>query len=200
MRPRILLFGLAAVIIIAFIVLSLADSVVVDLLWFGTLGYRNVFTITLGGEIAIFVIVWAIAFLAIWISGMIALRESRERERLHVVGRSDGMSEINLPELIRTLGDRVPWKLLVLGGAAILALFAAQGEASSWDVYLKALYGVPFGVKEPAFGLELPAAACLNLAHEAFGGIEYGSMAAGSPLSRSQSIMSTQRVPIPLRP
>jgi uncharacterized protein len=65
------------------------------------------------------------------------------------------MVEVNLPDLIRALGDRVPWKLLVLGGAAILALFAAQGEASSWDVYLKALYGVPFGLKEPAFGLDV---------------------------------------------
>jgi Na+/citrate or Na+/malate symporter len=36
------------------------------------------------------------------------------------------MVEFNLPELIRTLGDRVPWKSLVLGGAAILALFAIR--------------------------------------------------------------------------
>jgi hypothetical protein len=30
-------------------------------------------------------------------------------------------------------------RLLVLAGTAILALFAAQGEASSWNIYLKAL-------------------------------------------------------------
>jgi uncharacterized protein len=155
MRPRILLLSLAAAIIVALVVLSLADSLLVDLLWFSTLGYRQVFKITISAELAIFAIVWVVAFLAIGISGMIALRFSRERERLHVVGRSDEMVEVNLPELIRALGDRVPWKLLVLGGAAILALFAAQGEASSWDVYLKALYGVPFGVKEPAFGLDV---------------------------------------------
>jgi uncharacterized membrane protein (UPF0182 family) len=155
MRPRIFLFGLAAVIILALVLLSLADSLLVDLLWFSTLGYRNIFTITLGARVAIFTIAWMIAFLAIWISGMIALRLSRERGRLHVLGRSHEMVEVNLPDLIRALGDRVPWKLLVLGGAAILALFAAQGEASSWDVYLKALYGVPFGLKEPAFGLDV---------------------------------------------
>jgi uncharacterized protein len=155
MRRRILLLSLAAGIIVALVVLSLADSLLVDLLWFSTLGYRQVFRITISAKLAIFAIVWIVAFLAIWISGMIALRFSRERERLHVVGRSDEMVEVNLPELIRTLGDRVPWRLLVLGGAAILALFAALGEASSWDVYLKALYGVPFGVKEPAFGLDV---------------------------------------------
>ena len=64
--------------------------------------------------------------------------------------RTDDVVEVNLPELIRSLGDRVPWRLIVIGGAALLALFAAQGEAASWDIYLKALKGVPFGLKEPA--------------------------------------------------
>jgi uncharacterized protein len=155
MRRHILLLSIAAGIIVALVVLSLADSLLVDLFWFSTLGYRQVFSITISAKLAIFAIVWVVAFLAIWISGMTALRFSRERERLHVVGRSDEMVEVNLLELIRALGDRVPWKLLVLVGAAILALLAAQGEASSWDVYLKALYGVPFGVKEPAFGLDV---------------------------------------------
>jgi uncharacterized membrane protein (UPF0182 family) len=154
MRPRILLLSLVGAIV-ALVVLSLADSLLVDLLWFSTLGYRQVFIITLGAQVAIFAIVWAVAFLAIWISGMIALRLSREHGRLHVLGRSHEMVEVNLSDLIRALGDRVPWKLLLLGGAAILALFAAQGESSSWSVYLKALHGVPFGLKEAAFGLDV---------------------------------------------
>ena len=53
------------------------------------------------------------------------------------------MVEVNLPELIRALGERVPWRVIVAGGAALLALFAAQGEAASWATYLKGLYGVP---------------------------------------------------------
>ena len=154
MRPRILLLSFVGTIV-ALVLLSLVDSLLVDLLWFSTLGYRQVFIITLGAQVAIFAIVWAVAFLAIWISGMIAIRLSRERGRVHVLGRSHEMVEVNLPDLIRALGDRVPWKLLLLGGAAILALFAAQGEASSWSVYLKALHRVPFGLKEVAFGLDV---------------------------------------------
>jgi uncharacterized protein len=155
MRPRILLFGGAAIIIVALIVLSLGDSLIVDLLWFTALGYRQVFRTTLIAQVAIFAIVWVTAFAVIGISGILALHLSRERERLHVVRRSEETVEVNLPELIRALGDRIPWKLLVLGGAAALALFAAQSESSSWDVYLKAIYGVPFGLKEPAFGLDV---------------------------------------------
>ena len=40
MRPRIVLFSLAAIIIVLLIVLGLADELLVDLLWFGVLGYR----------------------------------------------------------------------------------------------------------------------------------------------------------------
>src|SRR5690348_609727 len=103
MRRRILLLSLAASIVVALVVLSLGDSLLVDLLWFSRLGYRQVFSVTISAELAIFASVWVVTFLVIWISGMIALRFSRERERLHVVGRSDEMGEANLPELIRAL-------------------------------------------------------------------------------------------------
>ncbi len=155
MRPRYLLFGLIAALLVAFAVLSLADGLAIDLLWFDALGLRQVFTTTLFAELSIFGIVWLVAFTAIALSGLMALRLSLERERLRVVRRTDDVVEVNLPELIRSLGDRVPWRLIVIGGAALLALFAAQGEAGSWDVYLKALEGVPFGLKEPAFGRDV---------------------------------------------
>src|ERR1700686_4233497 len=151
MRPRYLLFGLIAALIVAFLVLSLADGLLVDLLWFDSLGFRQVFTTTVLAEVPIFAIVWLVAFSAIALSGLMALRLSHERERLRVVRRTDDVVEVNLPELIRSLGDRVPWRLIVIGGAALLALFAAQGEAASWDVYLKAVHGVPFGFQETAF-------------------------------------------------
>jgi uncharacterized protein len=155
MRTRLLLIGAAATIVVALIVLTVADGLLVDLLWFTSLGYRRVFTITLLAQVAIFLSVWLVAFAAIAVSGLLALRLSHDRERLRVVRRSDQVTEVNLPELIRSLGERVPWKLIVVGLAALLAVFAAQGEAASWDVYLKAFNGVPFGVKEPAFGRDI---------------------------------------------
>ncbi|HKV53465.1 MAG TPA: UPF0182 family protein [Candidatus Binataceae bacterium] len=155
MRSRIILFGAAAIIIVALIVLTLADGLVVDFLWFDALGFRQVFSTTLLAEVAIFAIVWLIAFVAMAISGLAALGLSHDRERLHVVRRPDQITEVNLPELIRSMGDRIPWKLIVLALAGVLALFAAQGEAASWDVYLKAIYGVPFGLKEPSFNKDI---------------------------------------------
>lgn len=155
MRPRTLVIIGAAIIVAILILLGITDSLIVDLLWFDALGFREVFTTTLAAEIVIFAIVWFVAFLAIGVSGLMAVKLSRDRERLRVVRRTGEPAEVNLPELIRSLGDRVPWRILVLGAAAVLALFVAQGEAGSWDVYLKGLYGVPFGVKEPAFNLDV---------------------------------------------
>ncbi len=152
MRSRLILFGIAAIIIVALIILSLGGNFLVDLLWFGALGYRAVFVTMIGAQVAIFAAVWVVAFIAILISGLVAIGLSHDRERLHVVRRPDEMIEVNLPELIRSLGDRVPWRLLIVVGSVVLALFAAQGEAGSWDTYLKAVYGVPFGIKEQAFG------------------------------------------------
>ena len=155
MRPRNILIVVAAVVIVALLALSFLDQLLVDYLWYGTLGFAGVFNTTVGAEIAIFLVVWLVAFAAIFVSGLIAIGGSRNHERLRVVRRPDEMVEVNLPELIRALGERVPWRVIVAGGAALLALFAAQGEAASWDIYLKGLYGVPFGVVEQAFGNDI---------------------------------------------
>ena len=155
MRTRLMLVGAAAIIVVVLIGLSVADGLLVDLFWFTSLGFRAVFTITLLAQIVIFLCVWLITFAAIAVSGLIAVRVSHERDRLRVVRRSDQVTEVNLPELIRSLGDRVPWRLIVVGVAAVLAVFVAQGEAGNWDVYLKAFNGVPFGVTEPAFGRDV---------------------------------------------
>jgi uncharacterized protein len=149
------MIGAAAALVAVLIVLTVADGLVVDLLWFDSLGYRRVFTITLLAEALIFVSVWLIAFATMAGSGLMALRLSRDRERLHVVRRPEQITEVNLPDLIRSLGDRIPWKIIVLGLAGLLGLFAAQGEAASWDVYLKAFKGVAFGLKDPAFGRDI---------------------------------------------
>ena len=85
-------------------------------------------------------------------SGIIALRASPDRERLRVVRFPEDLRQLSLPEVIRSLGERVPWRLLIGAAAVLLGIFVAVGEASNWDVYLKAIYGVKFGITEPAFG------------------------------------------------
>ncbi|MGH7813611.1 MAG: UPF0182 family protein [Candidatus Binataceae bacterium] len=155
MRSRLILFGLAAAAIAVLATLGYLDTLAVDYLWYRTLGYGGVFDTTLGAQIVIFIAVWIVAFVVILVSGLAAVRMSRGRPPMHVVHRNGEMAEINLPELIRSLGDRIPWKWIVTGVAAILAAFVAQGEAANWTVYLEGLYGVKFGILDPAFANDL---------------------------------------------
>src|ERR1035437_9424537 len=100
MRPRVILISLAVVVIVALVALSMADQLLVDYLWFGRLGYGGVFNTTVVAEIAIFVVVWLVAFVVIFVSGLIAIGSSRDRERLRGGRRPHGMGGGYLPELI----------------------------------------------------------------------------------------------------
>ncbi len=155
MRPRIILFGVAALIIVTLILLGVADTFLIDFLWFSALGYREIFDRVVGAQVTIFAAVWLVAFVAIAASGFAAIGSERDRAGLRVVRRPDEMVEVNLPELLRAFSDRIPWRLLVLLGAAILAILPANGEASGWDVYLKGLYGVPFHISDHSFGKDV---------------------------------------------
>ena len=100
----------------------------------------------------VFAVVFVVAVAALYLSGIIALRASPDRERLRVVRFPEDLRQLSLPEVIRSLGERVPWRLLIGAAAVLLGIFVAVGEASNWDIYLKAIYGVKFGITEPAFG------------------------------------------------
>ncbi len=152
MRPRVLLFALAAAVIVVLILLGVADEFLIDLLWFSALGFKPVFLTAFFARIAVFGVVFIIAALAFYLSGVIALRFSPDRERLRVVRFPEDLRQLSLPDVIRSLGERVPWRLLIGAAAVLLAIFAAVGESSNWDIYLKAIYASRFGVAEPAFG------------------------------------------------
>ena len=152
MRSQTILLTLAAVVIAALALLSIGDRLAVDWLWFGSLGYRSVFTTALVAKVTIFALVWVVAFGAICLSGLIAVRLSKDQEKLHVAHQSEERAAVNLPDLIRARGGQAPWKLLVVGVSAVLAIFVAQSEAGNWTTYLKGIYGRPFGLAEEAFG------------------------------------------------
>jgi uncharacterized protein len=152
MRPRLILFGLAGAIIVVLIVLGVADEFLVDMLWFSALGYRSVFFTEFFARVAVFAVVFVVAAAAFYLSGVHALRTSPDRERLRVVRFPEDLRQVSLPDVIRSLGERVPWRLLIGAAALLLGIFAAVGESSNWDIYLKGIYGTNFGVVEPAFG------------------------------------------------
>jgi uncharacterized membrane protein (UPF0182 family) len=148
MRPRIILAIVAAIVIVTLIVLGVADTFLIDFLWFGSLGFQDVFDRIVGAQVTIFAGVWLFAFIAIAASGFAAIGPARDRERLRVVRRPEQMTEVNLPELIRAFSDRIPWRVLILVGAAVLSILPDVGEAVGSDVYLKDFHWVAYNVSD----------------------------------------------------
>ncbi len=90
--------------------------------------------------------------------GLIALGAAREAQ--NDSGGAPLPDEIVKVEpartLMRTLSPkRMPWRILVIAAAAVLALFITQVEASSRDVYLEAAFGAPFNLADPAYGRDV---------------------------------------------
>ena len=128
MRPRLILIGLAAAIIAVLVVLGVADSFVVDLVWFSSLGFRAVVFTWLFAQVGVFVAVFVVAAAALYLSGLIALRATPDRERLRVVRFPEDLRQLSLPEVIRSLGERVPWRLLI--GAAVRHCWASLSRSA----------------------------------------------------------------------
>ncbi len=141
----------ALLVIAALISLSLLSEFFVDLLWFDALNYRATFATMVVARWGLLGSLWLIAFAVLVLNGLVALRLSGERQWPRVVRRPDEIVQLSLPDLLRNLGARVPWKVLLTVVAALLALAVASGESANWPVYLKALYATPFNIVDPVY-------------------------------------------------
>jgi uncharacterized membrane protein (UPF0182 family) len=135
----------------ALVTLSLFSEFLVDWLWFNALSYHGTFATMVAARWSLLGVIWLISFAIFLINGLVALGLSTERHWPRVVRRPDEIVQLSLPDLLRNLGSRVPWKSLVTVAAALLGFAAASGESANWPVYLKAFYAVPFNVAEPVY-------------------------------------------------
>ena len=56
-----------------------------------------------------------------------------------------------MPEVLEFTRHRLPWRVVVTGGAGILAALVAWGEVNNWGVFLQFLYQVPYGASDPLY-------------------------------------------------
>ena len=49
----------------------------------------------------------------------------------------------------------LPWRLLILAGALIIALLVALAEIGKWDLILRFIYQVPYGQNDPLFDKDI---------------------------------------------
>src|SRR5260370_5016192 len=143
-------------IVVLFIVLGLVSDLLVDWDWFSAFGYLDVLGTILGGKAVLFFAVFAGSGIFLWVNGSLASRFARRRGHVHPVDferESEGVQ--TLPELLELMRQRLPWRLLIAGVAGVLAILLAAGEVSNWDVFLRLIYQVPYGLSDPQYGKDI---------------------------------------------
>jgi uncharacterized membrane protein (UPF0182 family) len=142
------------------IALNLVSDFLVDLVWFSTVGYLDVFWTIFGTKVTLFFAVIAGSTVFFWVNGALALQFARRRGRLRSVpfnreSATPWTLPETLPELIRRVSVRLPWRLLNGAVAVVLGILIAAGETGNWDLVLRFIHQVPYGQHDPLYGRDI---------------------------------------------
>ncbi|MFM0164968.1 UPF0182 family membrane protein [Paraburkholderia sediminicola] len=144
-----------AVVVGCLIVAGRITGVVVDWLWFSSIGYAGVFWTTVSAKALLFAAVFAASASVIAASGFLAHRYARRPGSWQVeTARLSGTPEF-ISELADQLAPRIPWRISIAGSAIVLGLLIAAGQISNWDLVLRFLHQVPYGEHDPVFGQDI---------------------------------------------
>ncbi|NPT59469.1 UPF0182 family protein, partial [Paraburkholderia elongata] len=144
-----------AVVVGCLIIVGRITGVVVDWLWFSSIGYVDVFWTIVSTKVLLFAAVFAASASVIAASGFLAHRYARRPGSWQVeAARLSGTPEF-ISELADQLAPRIPWRASIAGSAIALGLLIATGEISNWDLVLRFLHQVPYGDRDPVFGQDI---------------------------------------------
>jgi len=146
----------AGVVIAGLIVIGRVTGLLIDWLWFSSVGYGDVFWTILVTRAVLFGAVFAISSYALWMSGWLAHRHAR---RLGAPGADAGLPpgvpEV-LSELVVEVTQHLRWRTAIAGAAVVLGLLITMTvDATDWDIALRFLRQVPYGKADPIFGKDI---------------------------------------------
>src|ERR1700733_6396542 len=117
-----------ALVVFCLIVVGRITGILVDWLWFSSIGYVDVFWTVLAAQVLLFVAIFAASASAIWISGFLAHRYARSLRLSQVsTGFSFGPSAA-ISELADRVAPRIRWRAAITGIAIVLGLLIAFSE------------------------------------------------------------------------
>src|SRR2546425_8367562 len=108
----------AVVVVVGLIVVGRITGVLVDWLWFSSIGYVDVFWTVLSAQALLFVAVFAASAGAIWVSGFLAHRYAR---RLGT-SQAEAAFFVVISELADQVASRIPWRSSIACGAVLFGL------------------------------------------------------------------------------
>jgi len=141
---------------ICLFLLGHASDVLVDWLWFSSLGYPSVFLTTIGAKAATFVIIFAATAVILVTNGLLAARLA-QRPPIQTIAAAtwSPAGYAPPPDPLAILRDRLTRPGLVALAAAGLAALVAATEAGNWGIFLQLVYHVPYGANDPLFGKDI---------------------------------------------
>lgn len=144
-RPRpLVLAGLATA---AFLLLfSVFTSIWTEKLWFGSLGYSEIFTTLVTTRVLLFLVFGLLMAVVVGVNLFVAYR-SRPGYR----PRSPEQASLERYRQAVTPVRR--W--LFLGLSGLLGIFAGMSASGQWRTYLMWAHREPFGTKDPQFGKDI---------------------------------------------
>ncbi|MDA0351228.1 MAG: UPF0182 family protein [Chloroflexi bacterium] len=135
--------GVAAAVLVGFIVLSVLKSIYVDVLWFDSVGYQSVFRRVLVARISLFFVGAAITVAVIGANIFLA-------RRLAPRGPEESfIEEVDVVALRRIVA------VVLIAGTIFLGVIFGSVAGGSWETVLSWLNGVEFGREDPQFGRDI---------------------------------------------
>ena len=139
-------------VVILVAISALVAPLLVDALWFGSLGYASVFRTMLGARVACFFAAFGIALAVVMAAGLSAVQPPGGALRVVLRREGNGDAGATIPELIAPISDRIPWKTLIALASAVVSGMFAAGQAANWETWLLFLNGSEVGVNDPLLG------------------------------------------------
>jgi uncharacterized protein len=142
---------IAAIVVgIFLILLGLTGDVLVDWLWFSSIGYLQVFLTTFGTKAAVFFSVLVATAIVLLLNGFLAASFARRQWTQHPAAwQRPGIA--TLPNPFGFMRHRLSWPRVIASGAGLLAILVAAGEVRNWDLFLRFFYQVPYGANDPVY-------------------------------------------------
>lgn len=150
------LLKIIAIIIILVAITSLADYYA-DWLWFQSINYANVFTITLINKLLLIVGSFVLSFVFFWFNLYLTKKNERpEKERPEHT--FDGRDIIYLNREIShwtqlLKGRAAKWVFLVISGLGAYMVSSSMGD--QWLTIQQYIHQVPFNIADPVFGKDI---------------------------------------------
>lgn len=144
--PSWRLYTLLGLLFLGFLFVHNGVPLYTDWLWFGEVGYRNVFTTTILAKTMLFFLFGALFFAIFYLNVRIARRlapEKADRFLIEQLGPAWG----------RSIQRGIGW--ILFGVALFLSLWAGRIAADYWANGLEFVHWTPFGKTDPVFGNDI---------------------------------------------